>query len=77
MRMGKAAPTFDLESRAMNAICNLGDGGRAAALLTSPLLPRDVTPHHYTTHTCNIRVCEHCSIGAIVKSEAPIYAALQ
>jgi hypothetical protein len=76
--MGKSAPTFDLASRAMSAICNyLDDGGRAAALLTSPLLARGVTPHHYTTHACNIRVCEPRSIGAIVKSEATTYAALQ
>jgi hypothetical protein len=65
VRMGKAAPTLDLASRAVSAICNLDDGGRAAALLTSPLLPHGVTPHHYTTHTCNIRVCalqhrRHC-----------------
>jgi hypothetical protein len=62
----------------MSAICNyLDDGGRAAALLTSPLLPRGVTPNHYTTHACDIWVCEPCGIGAIVKSEAPTYAALQ
>jgi hypothetical protein len=42
MHMGRAARTLNLALRAVSAICNLDDGGLAAALLTSPLLPRGV-----------------------------------